>query len=240
MSPGKAPIAYGHPYPQRRKVTNAEAWYGCATPGVKRILTADIVQYMRARAMKSSVISALFLASIACAAALPVQAGKIAGVEVPDTLLTGGKSLQLNGAGVRSKLFIDLYVGALYLTASNHDAAAIVAADEPMAIRLHIVSGLITSEKMEHATREGFDNATDGNTADIAEQIEEFVSVFREPIHEYDIYELIYTPSHFVEVYRNGELATTLLGLPFKRAMFGIWLSEHPAQKSLKKKMLGS
>jgi hypothetical protein len=189
--------------------------------------------------MNTAIISALFLASIACATALPVQAREIAGVEIPDTLQTGDKTLRLNGAGVRSKLFIDLYVGALYLMASNRDAAAVVAADEPMAIRLHIVSRLITSEKMEKATREGFDNATDGDTADITEQIEAFIGVFREPIHENDIYDLIYTPEHFVEVYRNGELAATLNDLPFKRAMFGIWLSAHPAQKSLKKKMLG-
>ncbi|MDH3378129.1 MAG: chalcone isomerase family protein [Gammaproteobacteria bacterium] len=186
-----------------------------------------------------SIIAALFLASIVCAMALPAQAEEIAGVGIPDTLQTGGKTLQLNGAGIRSKLFIDLYVGALYLTATNGDAEAIITADEPMAIRLHIVSGLITSEKMEKATREGFNNATNGDTADIAEQIETFIGVFREPIHENDIYDLIYTPGHFVEVYRNGELASTLQGMPFKRAMFGIWLSAHPAQKSLKKKMLG-
>lgn len=213
--------------------------YGCAMPDVERILTVHIFSYMRTGAMKTALIPALFLANLACATALPVHAEEIAGVEIPDMLQSGGRALQLNGAGVRSKLFIDLYVGALYLTASNRDAAAIVAADEPMAIRLHIVSGLITSEKMEHATREGFDNATEGNTTDIAEQIESFISVFREPIHENDTYDLIYTPGHFVEVYRNGELATTLNGLPFKRAMFGIWLSAHPAQKSLKKKMLG-
>ncbi|HCX90261.1 MAG: hypothetical protein COW04_00540 [Deltaproteobacteria bacterium CG12_big_fil_rev_8_21_14_0_65_43_10] len=29
-------------------------------------------------------------------------------------------------------------------------------------------------------------------------------------------------------------------GLPFKKALFGIWLCDNPAQKSLKREMLGT
>lgn len=40
---------------------------------------------------------------------------EIAGVQIPQNLT----NLNLNGAGVRSKLFFDLYVGALYLEEKN-------------------------------------------------------------------------------------------------------------------------
>ena len=72
---------------------------------------------------------------------------EIEGVEMPDTLEAGKYGLILNGAGVRTKLFMDLYVAGLYLKAKSSDAETILAADEPMAIRLEIVSGMITSEK---------------------------------------------------------------------------------------------
>ena len=108
-----------------------------------------------------------------------------------------------------------------------------------MAIRLHIISSMITSKKMEKATREGFEKATGGNIEPIKIQIEEFISVFKEEIKEGYIYDLIYVPGKGVQVTKNGELRSTIGGLPFKKAMFGIWLSDKPAQKSLKKAMLG-
>jgi hypothetical protein len=63
--------------------------------------------------------------------------------------------------------------------------------------------------------------------------------VFKKEIKEDDSYDLIYVPGKGVEVYINGEYTSVTEGLAFKKALFGIWLSEKPAQKSLKKAMLG-
>jgi hypothetical protein len=167
------------------------------------------------------------------------NAKEIAGVNLPDILELGGAKLVLNGAGVRTKFFIDLYVAGLYLEQKSHNAEKIIEADEPMAIRLHIVSSKITSEKMEKATREGFVKATGGNVAPIKGQIENFISVFRDQINENDVYDLVYAPNKGVEVYKNAAHSSLTPGLDFKQALFAIWLSEKPAQRSLKKKMLG-
>ena len=164
---------------------------------------------------------------------------EIGGINMPESLESSQAKLMLNGAGVREKFFMDLYVGGLYLKEKSQDAQAIVEADEPMAIRLHIISSMITSKKMEKATREGFENATGGNTEAIKVQIEEFISVFKEEIKEGDIYNLIYLPGKGVAVSKNDKSKSIIKGLPFKQAMFGIWLSDKPAQKSLKKAMLG-
>ncbi len=130
-------------------------------------------------------------------------------------------------------------MGGLYLKEKSPDSKAIIEADEPMAIRLHIVSSMVTSKKMEKAWREGFEKATGGNIEPIKVQIEELISVFREEIKENDSYDLIYVPGKGVQVSKNSEFRTTIGGLPFKKALFGIWLSDKPAQKSLKKAMLG-
>ena len=164
---------------------------------------------------------------------------EIGGINMPESIETGQTKLMLNGAGVRTKFFMDLYVGGLYLKEKSQDSKAIIEADEPMAIRLHIVSSMITSKKMEKATRKGFKNATGGNIEAIKVQIEEFISVFKEEIKEDDIYDLIYVPGKGVEVSKNNESRSIIKGFPFKKAMFGIWLSDKPAQKSLKKAMLG-
>ena len=167
------------------------------------------------------------------------NAKEIAGINLPDVLETGQSKLVLNGAGVRTKFFIDLYVGGLYLEQESHDPKRIIEANEPMAIRLHIVSSKITSQKMEKATRQGFVKATGGNTAPIEAQIEKFISVFKEEINENDIYDLIYVPGKGVEVYKNDGYKSLTKGLSFKQALFGIWLSDKPVQKRLKEEMLG-
>ena len=43
----------------------------------------------------------------------------------------------------------------------------------------------------------------------------------------------------FVAVNKNNKLATTIPGLDFKKALFGIWLCNKPADSTLKDKMLG-
>lgn len=181
----------------------------------------------------------LFMLGILLCFAATGSARDIGGVAVPEKLNSNGVSLILNGAGVRTKFFMDMYVGALYLLKRQSDPAAIISADEPMAIRLHILSGFITSQKMESATREGFHNATGGATAPIQDLIERFIEVFREQIAKDDVYEMVYFPGDGTRIYKNGALKTTIAGLPFKKALFGIWLCQKPAQESLKKQMLG-
>lgn len=167
------------------------------------------------------------------------QAKEISGIIMPEALQADGAALALNGAGVRTKFFMDLYVGGLYLKQKQSDAEKIITGDEPMAIRLHIISSLITSEKMEAATREGFVNATGGATAPLADRMESFIAVFREKINKEDAYEFVYAPGAGTKISKNGKLKTTIQGLDFKKALFGIWLCAKPAQQSLKEQMLG-
>jgi hypothetical protein len=179
------------------------------------------------------------LCFITIMAASLCQAKEMSGITMPEALQTGGQGLVLNGAGVRTKYFMDLYVGGLYLRQKTGDADKTMASDEPMAIRLHIISSLITSEKMETATREGFINATAGATAPLASRIEDFIAVFREKINKQDIYEFSYMPGEGTKISKNGRLKTTIQGIDFKKALFGIWLCAKPAQESLKAQMLG-
>lgn len=167
------------------------------------------------------------------------DARQIAGVNLAESLMSGQDSLHLNGAGIRTKLFLKLYVGGLYLQRRSQEPEKIIRSDEPMAIRLHIISTMITSSKMEKATREGFVKATGGDLTPIRAAVEKFIAVFREKIGDNDVYDMIYVPGRGVEVYKNGQFRELVEGLAFKQALFGIWLCEQPAQQSLKEEMLG-
>jgi len=184
--------------------------------------------------------SIIIILSILFSFALPVQAKEVSGVQVPDTFQDGGTTLLLNGAGIRTKWFLDIYVGSLYLKSKNHDATQIINADEPMAITLHMVSSLVSTSKMKSATEEGFDNSLNGKTKPLQTEINQFISVFETPIDDNDVYNLVYLPGTGVKTYKNGKLVKTIGGgLAFKKALFGIWISDKPAEESLKESMLG-
>lgn len=187
------------------------------------------------KALSSGFVSLILTAMLSApAAALTVE-----GVDVPETYQAMGTELKLNGAGTRSKWFMDLYVGGLYVPESISDGEAVINADEPQAITLHIISGMITSERMTEATLEGFKASTDGNMAPVQDDIDQFMAVFQEEIKEGDVFDLVYLPGEGVRVLKNGEVRDTVGDLAFKKALFGIWLSDKPAQENLKERMLG-
>jgi hypothetical protein len=165
---------------------------------------------------------------------------EIGGVVLPDTLVAGSQDLVLNGAGLRTKFFVKVYAGGLYLKQKSADAVDIVAADEPMTIRMHFIHDGVSSQKLIEAWNEGFANATGGATAPLQAEIDQFNGFFRETASTGDVYDIIYTPEQGVRVYVKGQLQGLIRGLPFKQAVFAIWLGEKPADKSLKAGMLGS
>ena len=163
---------------------------------------------------------------------------EMADVKMPDTIKAAGQDLVVNGGGKRTKFFMKVYVAALYLKQKSSDAQKIIDADEPMAIKLQVTSGLVTPDKMKTAIDEGFEKSTGGNIAPIKAKIDAFTAVFKD-LANGNVYDFIYVPGKGVEIYKNGQLASTIQGLDFKKAMFGIWLCNKPAQESLKEEMLG-
>ncbi len=189
--------------------------------------------------MKRYSATALFVAWMVITSLPSSEAARVGDVSLPDSMKVAGTELHLNGAGTREKYFMDMYVGALYLKQRSSNARKIIEADEPMAIRLQIISSIITSDRMEESTREGFESSTGGKTQPIQKEIDAFISVFRTEIKTGDIYDLIYTPGVGTEVLKNGKSQSVTEGIALKRALFGIWLCDKPVQKDLKEALLG-
>ena len=171
-------------------------------------------------------------------AVAPAQT-KAGGATLPNGVTFEGKTLVLNGVGVREKFWMDMYAGALYLNAKSSNASAILSANEPMAIKLHMVSKMITSDRMIEAVNEGFENSSKGNTAPLKSEIEKFKGFFKEEIKINDVFDIVYLPSKGVLVFKNGKELGAIKGMAFKKALFGIWLSENPADKKIKRGLLG-
>lgn len=167
------------------------------------------------------------------------SAASLAGVAVPDVLQYGGKTMMHNGSGLRKKFFIKLYVGSLYLAKKSKDGDAIVAANDPMAIRLVVTSGRITVAKMKQAIIDGLRTSTKGNLAPIQPQIDQILTVFDKGIAVNDAFDIINVAGSGLHIRKNGEKVLAIRSPAFKQALFGMWLSKTPVDARLRAGMLG-
>ena len=176
-------------------------------------------------------VLAVLLAASLC------PARTIENVDLPETMEIGDKTVALNGGGVRTSMYLKTYVGGLYVRAVKTGADAVINADEPMAIRLHMLED-VGQQTMKTAIHNGFRTATGDNIEPIESEIDTFMECFSDPIKKGEVFEFAYLPGKGTEIYKQGELRSTIEGLEFKKAMFGIWFSDKPADKKLKKGML--
>lgn len=169
----------------------------------------------------------------------PSWAIEIGGATLPETLEAGGKTLVLNGAGLRKKFVFKIYAGGLYLPKKERDPGKIVSADEPMAIRMHWIYDGVSPEKQVEVWNEGFEKTTSGRPGPLTDRIAAFNSLFTRESKEGDVCDFVYVPSRGVSVVMNGRALGTIQGLDFKKALFAIWLGNDPADDGLKEEMLG-
>lgn len=181
----------------------------------------------------------LFTMTFIFAISLCAQTSNIEGIDFPDELSIKDETLLLNGGGLREKLgFLDLYVGGLYLSANSSDANQIVTSGNSMAIRIVIASRLVSRDRFIEALEEGFKNTTVGKYTPM--QIKSFKEYLSDAFEPGDEIILVYSSDEErTYLYKNTEIRGEFSGLPFKQALFGIWLGDKPAQESLKKEMLG-
>lgn len=161
-------------------------------------------------------------------------------VTLPAKVKLGNTELVLNGGGIRKKAFFKLYTAGLYAPAKTKSGNEIVTADKAMCMRLTITSSVISSSNMSEAIEEGFEKSMKGNTASQQANITNFIGTFKkEEIKEGDLFELWYIPGEGVKSFKNGKLQSTIAGLDFKKALFGIWFSDDPVDEDLKSGLLG-
>ena len=182
-------------------------------------------------------IKKLILCSILSLGLFSVSTSNAA--EIPNAIEYQESKLTLNGHGTRVILFMKVYEGSLYLENKSVDANKIIDANEAMAIRIDVLSTMVTADAMKKALNEGLEKSTGGNTGPISAEMQQLSSSFNSGVTTSDFYEFVYLPDSGTHVVKNEELVDVIPSLEFKKAFFGIFLSDNPIQKNLKKAMLG-
>lgn len=177
-------------------------------------------------------------AAAALVLALPAPAREVAGVEFPDTVSVGGQDLKLNGAGVRSKFFVKVYAGGLYLAQPSNQGAAIVAADAPKRVRMVFLRE-VDAKKILETYREGFENNSAGPALPALLQKLERLAPALADMKKGGEMLVTYLPGQGTTVTAAGGGSVTVEGKDFADAMFRNWLGPKPADGGLEKAFLG-
>jgi hypothetical protein len=151
-----------------------------------------------------------------------------------------GETLVLNGAGLREKFWVDVYVGSLYLPAKSADVAAILSKPQAWRIQLDFVYKEVAQEKLVASWREGFEKNQSAETLQrLQPRIDTFYRLFDSSAVAKDQFRFDYQPGIGTRVSKNQQSLGVIPGEDFANALLEIWLGNHPADKSLKKAMLG-
>lgn len=173
-----------------------------------------------------------------CFFASPLRAVEIEGVAIPEQVVVGGKSLQLNGAGVRTKFFMDIYVGALYLpyvTSSMEDA---IAGDLPKRVSMHVLYDSIDHERLVDGWIAGFEkNQGKEAIAKLKSRLNRFNAMFADAGRG-DVLAFDFLVDGSTVVSQQGEESGRVEGADFQQALLRVWLGEKPADRDLKRVML--
>ena len=170
-----------------------------------------------------------------------IQAAEISGVLIDDELKTAnGELLTLNGAGLREKLWVDVYVGSLYLPNKSDDVAAILSKRGPWRIQLDFIYKEVAKDNLLESWREGFEkNQSSEALQQLKPRIDAFYDFFDSSAYAKDRYHFDYQPDIGTRLSKNEQQLGIIPGEDFGNALLEIWLGNHPADKSLKKAMLG-
>ncbi len=176
-------------------------------------------------------------AALLCAACL-LSAAEVSGVKMPDTLSVEGKTLKLNGAGLRKKVVFKVYVAGLYLETPSKNAAAVVSADQVKSMHLAILRTL-DAGKITEAIAEGFEKNSRAQMPSLKARLDRFNAMFPN-VKEGDEIVMTYVPGKGTAVTAKGVDKGIIEGKDFADALFSVWLGPNPVQEDLKAKLLGN
>lgn len=166
-------------------------------------------------------------------------ATNIAWVDIPKfATLSDNTQLQLNGAGIRTKFFFDIYVGALYLIKPTTSVDTILTSGDANRVSMHFLYKQLAKHKLTDAWVEGFkENNNDENFKKLKSRLDTFNAIFSDT-KKGDTILLDYLPTKGTEIWFNGELKGLIPGADFNNALLKVWLGEAPADSNLKDAMI--
>jgi len=186
-----------------------------------------------------SAFRSVFFAVALLVAATSVHAAVVEGVRLDDRITIGGRPLVLNGAGVREKLVLKIYVAALYLPKRAKDVRGVFAS-APRRIQMNMLMTVSSGEIIDALLDTMADNSSAAELAGVKAQADQLVALIRpfKEVKKGDAVTLDFVDGG-TNLGWNGKFQGRIPGDAFNRALTRIWLGPKPVQNDLKRKLLG-
>lgn len=185
-------------------------------------------------------LATLLLATAAAGAW--AQALEVQGVKLDATSQVGATALQLNGAGLRTKVFIKVYVAGLYVPQKAASAAQLLAQKGARRVAITMLRD-VDAESFANALNDGLrDNHTDAQFAAMKPQIDALNANLKAvgEAKKGDVIHFEFLPDAGTQVTVNGKVRGSVIpGEDFFTSVLRIWLGDKPVDASLKKGLLG-
>jgi hypothetical protein len=184
-------------------------------------------------------LAAMVLA-FAAAGAL-AQAVEIEGVKLEPTAQVGAATLQLNGAGVRTRAIFKVYVAGLYVAQKSADAAALLAQKGARRISITMLRN-VDAESFAGALNDGLrNNLSEAQVAGFKAQIDALNANLKAvgEAKKGDVIHFEFLPDSGTRVTVNGQARGSVIpGEDFFTAVLRIWIGDKPVDGDLKKALL--
>ncbi len=166
------------------------------------------------------------------------QAAELDGVVMPDVRVADGRTMQLNGIGLRtySLLGIPIYVAGLYLEQRNGDPNAILYSPETKLLQVRFLRDVEASDARE-AWRDGLEQNCKSPCALDPAGVEKFLAAVPS-VRDGDESTLVFTRKG-VRVTLNGRPIGNIADPQFARVMLATFIGADPPTPRLKRELLG-
>ncbi|HET7670603.1 MAG TPA: chalcone isomerase family protein [Burkholderiales bacterium] len=182
-------------------------------------------------------ITLLLALSLACSA----QAAEVAGVKLDDRTQVESRDLVLNGAGLRKRLFFNVYVIGLYLPEKKGDSAAVLQAAGPKRAAIHMMRD-VGADQFTEALVDGLRaNLSEAEFRAMEPRVKELADIMGEVKEAKKGMSLAldWTGSGTRLMVNGKPTGKPIAGEDFYRALLRIWIGDKPVQDDLKKALLG-
>lgn len=170
----------------------------------------------------------------------PSKALTMQGVEVAPQAVVSGKTLPLNGAGLRTVTLafipIKAYVASFYAPTPLRSYEAVLASQGPLQFNFTFLQG-VSQKQVTDAWTAQFKESATATYPDLAKDQAAFIGFFG-PLKKGGV-ETVEIVGNETRAYDNGTLRGTIQGENFQKAFLSLWFGSSPVQASLKSDLLG-
>jgi hypothetical protein len=174
--------------------------------------------------------------------AFPAWGAEVAGVKLEDQAKLGNADLVLNGAGLRKRLFFQVYAIGLYLPKKTSSALDAASMPGPKRIEIHMLRD-VGADQFTEALAEGIRaNHTEAEAKALEPRVRQLAGTMAamKEAKSGSTIRMDWAGGATQLVVDGKPAGAPIPGEDFFRGLLRIWLGDQPVQDDLKKALLGA